>query len=233
MASRLLAPLVVVAALLAAAPAAAGSFRHDLGLVDGHMRNAIEYAPAELGESLRSAELVCGLGERAVAGGQADLASADWMTLGQLIDEVATHEAHRIDVAFANADSTLRDVRERYERRWAGAATKLRELRSGVAEARAGIATMRAAVAGLEEPFGSWKRHECQAAALGATDAFTRAPVGLKRINVGMLRLWRLAARPKGELDERRHLSGRLRGRLPRPRSRPPQLVCVRETPRT
>jgi hypothetical protein len=40
--SRLAAPIAVVAALLVAAPVtAADPFRHDLGLVDGHLRIAI------------------------------------------------------------------------------------------------------------------------------------------------------------------------------------------------
>lgn len=197
MLSRLAAPIAVVAALLAAVPAtAADPFRHDLSLVNGHLRIAIEYAPAELGESLRSAELVCDLGERALAGSEADLAAADWTTLGQLVDEVATSDSHRIQVAFHNADSVLRDLRERYERRWAGAVTQVRELRRGVARTRGGITIVRAAVTGLATPFGSWKAHECQAATRGVTDAFTRAPIGLERINAGMSRLWRLAQLP-------------------------------------
>jgi hypothetical protein len=197
MTSRLLAPLAVVAVLLTAAPtAAADRFQHDLGLVDGHLRIAIEYAPAELGEALGSAELVCGLGERALAAGEADLAAADWATLGQLVDRVAARESRRVDVAFANADSLLGDLRERYERRWAGDAVHLRELRRGVASARAGIATVRAAVAGLTTPFDRWRAHECAAATLGVATTLGRVPAGLGRINKGMLRLWRLARLP-------------------------------------
>lgn len=197
MTARLVAPLAVVAILLAAAPAAsAGRLHHDIALADGHLRIAIEYAPAELGESLRSAELVCGLGERATAGSEAELAAADWSTLGQLIDRLAARESHRVEHAFANADAVLRDLRERYERRWAGASVHLRELRRGVAASRRGIAIMRVAVRQLERPYGSWKAHDCDAASAGIAKAFAHAPVGLEQINVGMLRLWRLAELP-------------------------------------
>lgn len=204
MTSRLVAPLVVVAVLLVAAPpAAAGRFQHDLALVDGHLRVAIEYAPAELGESLRSAELVCELGERALAGGEGELAAADWTTLGQLVDRVAVRESRRVDAAFRNADSLLGDLRERYERRWAGDVVHLRELRRGVAAARAGIATVRAAVAGLMTPFDRWRAHECAAAALGVTTTFAPIPAGLEQINRGMLRLWRLAMPPPPRTEGR------------------------------
>ncbi|MBS1679729.1 MAG: hypothetical protein JST08_20375 [Actinobacteria bacterium] len=196
--TRLLAPLVV-AAVLAAPSIAAGApneLRHDLGVVNGHLRIAIEFAPEELGESLRAADLVCGLGERAVSRQEADLAAADWTTLGQLVDQVAAGESRRVEVAFANADSVLRDLRKKYEGPLAGAPTRLRELRRGVRETRRGIATMRKAVDGLATPFGSWKAHECGAATQGVEKAFAPVPAGLERINVGMLRLWRLAELP-------------------------------------
>ena len=197
-ARRLLAPLALVAALAgpASATATPNLFHHDLGLVDGHLRIAIEYAPEELGEALRSADLVCNLGERTLSLGEADLASADWMTLEQLVDQMATGAAHRVQVAFGNADSVLADLRARWEERWAGARTQLRELRRGVAATRRGIATMRAVIAGLETPFGSWHAHECAAATRGVEHAFSSAPEGLEQINVGMLRLWRLAELP-------------------------------------
>lgn len=189
-------PLVALAALLVVVPpAAADQFSHDLARVNAHLRIAIEYAPAELDESLTSAELVCGLGDRAAAE-RPDLASADWTTLGQLVDEVATQETRRIDVAFRNADSVLGDLRQRYERRWADSPTDLRELRRGVLATRRGIASMRSAVAGLEAPFGHWRAHECERATLAVSEAL--APVGpaLERINLGMLRLWRLTQPP-------------------------------------
>jgi hypothetical protein len=195
---RLAGPLTVAVALAATSPAAAasGPLRHDLGLVNAHLRIAIEYAPAELGESLRTAELVCGLGERTTARGEADLASADWTTLGQLIDQVATGESRRVEVAFHNADSVLGEVRKRFERRWVGASSYLRELRGGVGDTRRGIAIMRKVLAGLKMPFASWKAHECKAATHEVEVTFARAPAGLERINVGMLRLWRLAQLP-------------------------------------
>jgi hypothetical protein len=194
---RLAAPLAVVAVLLTAVPAAAASrFQHDVRLVDGHLRIAIEYGPAELGESLRSAEIVCGLGERALAGSETELAAADWSTLGQVVDRLAAAESHRVEVAFRNADSVLRDLRERYERRWAGESERLGRLRRAVAAARGGIATMRVAVRRLTRPYANWKAHECEAAMEGVADAFQQAPAGLERINVGMLGLWRLAESP-------------------------------------
>jgi hypothetical protein len=194
--ARLLTPLVVTAiALAAAAPASAAhdAFRHDLGRVDGHLRIAIEYAPAELGESLRTAEIVCDLAEGATFHGEPELASADWATLGQLVDEAAVAEARRVDFALGNADSALKALRERYERRWSTVPANLRELRRGVGQARRGIAILRAAIAGLPIPFASWHAHECDAARRGVEKTFDRAPKGLAPINVGMLRLWRLA----------------------------------------
>jgi len=197
MGPRLAVPLVVLAALLVGAPtAAAAQLRHDLALVNGHLRIAIEYAPAELSESLAGAELVCGLGERAVAGERPELASADWASLGQLVDEVAVREARRVQIAFRNADSVLGDLRRRYERRWAGSPIDLRELRRGVRATRRGIAAMRAAVADLETPFGLWRAHECERATLAVAEAFVPLPSALERINVGMLRLWRLTRPP-------------------------------------
>lgn len=195
---RLIAPLAVGVALAASSPAIAAPspFRHDLGLIDGHLRIAIEYAPEELGESMRGAELVCGLGERASSGGEADLASADWKTLGQLVAEVATEDSRRVAVAFGNADSVLADLRQEYERRWAGAPTHLRALRDAVAETRRGIAIMHQVIAGLKTPFANWEAHECEAATRGLEATFTRAPDGLERINVGMLRLWKVALLP-------------------------------------
>lgn len=201
---RLVAPLLVAAVLAApAAASAAGPLRHDLGLVDGHLRIAIEYAPRELGESIRGAEIICRLGERAAAGHEADLAAADRTTLRQLIDEKATAESRRIEVAFRNADSVLRDLRGRFERSWADSTPRLRELRRGVGSTRRGIAAMRAVVAGLEAPFDDWRADECEAAALGVTRTLTSAPAALERINSGMLRLWRLADPPSPRTERR------------------------------
>jgi hypothetical protein len=190
-------PLLAVAALLVAAPPAlAGQFSHDLARVNAHLRIAIEYAPAELDESLGGAELVCRLGDRATAEERLDVAAADWTTLGQIVDEVATQDSRRIDVAFANADSVLGDLRQRYERRWAASPTDLRELRRGVLATRRGIASMRSAIAALEAPFDRWRAHECKPATLAAAEALTPLAPALERINVGMLRLWRLTQPP-------------------------------------
>ena len=187
------APLIVFAVLLvAASPAAAGQFGHDLASVNAHLRIAIEYAPAELDESLTSAETVCGLGDRATAE-RPELAAADWTTLGQIVDELATQETRRIDVAFRSADSSLGDLRQRYERRWADSPTDLRELRRGVLATRHGIATMRSAVAALQTPFGHWRAHECERASLAISAALTPVAPALERINRGMLRLWGLS----------------------------------------
>lgn len=205
MSLRPVAPLALAVAFLAAVPATASTdaFRGDLAQVDGHLRIAIERAPEALGDSLLAAEGVCGLGERATSRREVDLAAADWVTLGQLIDQQASAQSRRVAVAFGNADSVLRDLRRRYERRWAGAPERLRELRRGVAATRGGIAVMRAAVAGLAEPFESWKAHECAAATRGVADAFARAPAGLERINAGMSRLWRLAEPPPPRTEGR------------------------------
>ncbi|MBS1885235.1 MAG: hypothetical protein JSS97_19975 [Actinobacteria bacterium] len=197
-APNLVACLAVAAVLASPSPASAAPspLRHDLGLVNGHLRIAIEYAPEELGESLRSAELICSLGERAAGDGEADLAAADWTALGQLVDQVATGAAQRVETAFRNAGSVLGDLRARYERRWAGAPTYLRELRRGVGGTRRGIKIVRRAVAGLTTPFARWREHQCEAASRGVERTFDRVPDGLEKINVGMLRLWRLAELP-------------------------------------
>ncbi len=194
------------AALLAAPPAGAASapaphaspnpFRHGLALVDGHLRTAIEYAPQELGESLRTAEIVCGLGERSLARQEADAAAADWATLGQVVDRLAVAQARRVQIAFRNADSVLADLRARFERRWRSSPPHLRELRRGVRATRRGITAVRAAITGLESPFASWRAEECRAATRGVEKAFAAAPAGIELINKGMLRLWRLAEEP-------------------------------------
>ena len=188
----LIAPLA--AALLTAAPAAAASnpFLHDLDQVNGHLRVAIEFAPEEMGEALRSAEVVCGLGDKATSRGEAEAAAADWSTLGQLVDDVTSGSSRRVTVAFDNADSVLRKLRERYEHRWAGD-PRLPELRRGVRATHRGIRIMRLAIGGLETSFASWRAHECTAAVVSVESSFTDVPTGLELINVGMLRLWRLA----------------------------------------
>jgi hypothetical protein len=186
--------LVGGAAAFAASPAAAkpNAFLHDVDRVNGHLRVAIEFAPEELGEALGTADVVCALGERAAAQGEAAEAAADWSTLSQLVDDFATGAAHRVDVAFANADGVLGDLRERYERRWAGD-PRLGKLRQGVHSTRLGIRVMRRAIGGLSTPFAAWRAHECLAATEGVTTTFRRIPTGLRLIDLGMLELWRLA----------------------------------------
>jgi hypothetical protein len=189
-----LAAVCAAAALLAPASAAAApnQFLHDVDRVNGHLRVAIEYAPEELGEALGTAAVVCGLGERAAQRGETDAAASDWATLSQLVDEFAVGAEHRVQIAFTNADSTLRSLRERYERRWAGDPRR-NHLRHGVHTTRLGIQLMRRAIASLDKPFDSWRAHECGAANAGVEKSFRRIPTGLRLIDLGMVELWRLA----------------------------------------
>ena len=195
-AGALLAPTAAAAATAPAPHPSPDSFRHGLGLVNGHLRIAIERAPEELGESLRTAETVCGLGERSLARQEADAAAADWTTLDQVVDQLAVGQAERVQIAFRNADSVLAELRTRFERRWRSSPVHLRELRRGVRATRRGIAIVRAAIADLESPFASWHAKECRAATRGIEKAFASAPAGIELINKGMLRLWRLAEKP-------------------------------------
>lgn len=196
---RLLAPLAVAVlavavALGAAAPAAAAPnpFLHDVDKVNGHLRIAIEIAPAELGEALGTAEVVCGLGERAASHGETEAAAADWTTLGQVVDGFATDAARRVDRAFANADGVLKDLRERYERRWAGD-PRVAKLRHGTRTTHLGIKVMRRTIGGLDKPFADWRAHDCATATHDAETTFRGIPTGLRLIDLGMLELWRLA----------------------------------------
>lgn len=192
---RLAVALCVAAALAAptSAAAAPNHLLHDVDRVNGHLRVAIEYAPEELGEALGTAGVVCGLGERAAMRGEAEAAKADWATLTQLVDEVGVGAKQRVQIAFANADSTLRSLRERYERRWPTDDPRRGRLRHGVHTTRLGIRFMRRAMGKLEEPFASWRAHECGAANAGVERAFRRIPTGLHLIDLGMIELWRLA----------------------------------------
>lgn len=198
---------IAATSLLQARPATAAPnpLRHDLALVNSHLRIAIEFAPEELGESMRAAEVICGLGRDAVLHEEPEAALADWSTLAQLVEEEAEGEARRVDTAFHNADSTLASLRERIEGRPSGAQPATSALHRGIAETRHGIAIMRVAIAGLAKPFADWRDHECSAAARGIEEAFLRAPVGLERINVGMLQLFRLVEpQPQPQPTERR-----------------------------
>jgi hypothetical protein len=191
---RLIAPLAVALALAAAGPAtgAPNPFLHAVDRVNGHLRVAIEVAPEELGEALGGAEIVCALGERAAAQGEAEAAAADWTTLTQLVDEVAVGSEHRVQIAFADADSTLRSLRERYERRWAGEPRR-GDLRHAAHTTHLGIVSMRSAIADLDKPFAAWRAHECAAANAGVERVLRRVPTGLRLIELGMVELWRLA----------------------------------------
>lgn len=192
--ARLAIALSTAAALVAAAPAAAAPnpFLHDVNRINAHLRVAIEIAPAELGEALGTAEVVCGLGERAASRGEAEAAAADWSTLTQLVDEIAVGSEHHVQMAFADSDSMLRSLRERYEPRWAGDPRR-GHLRHGVHTTRLGIRLMRRAIGDLDKPFASWRAHECAAANTGVEKAFRRIPTGLRLIDLGMIELWRLA----------------------------------------
>jgi hypothetical protein len=193
--ARLVVALCAAAALVgpASAAAAPNPFLHDVNRVNRHLRVAIEYAPEELGEALGTAEVVCGLGERAAMRGEADAAAADWATLTQLVDEVGVGSEQRVQIAFANADSTLRSLRERYERGWSPDDPRRGHLRHGVRTTRLGIRFMRRAIGKLDQPFASWRAHECGAANAGVERAFRRIPTGLRLIDLGMIELWRLA----------------------------------------
>jgi hypothetical protein len=196
---RLAAPLLISAALAtsaglpASAAAAPSPLRHDVARVNSHLRIAIEYAPEELFESLRTAEIVCALGRKASEGGEPDVAASDWTTLDQVVEVPAEGTARRIDVAFANADSVLSVMARRYGENAAIPASRGRRLRHSISGTRHGIRIMRTAVGALSKPFDSWRAHECRAASRGVEEALFRTTTGLELINVGMLRLWRLA----------------------------------------
>jgi hypothetical protein len=192
---RLVAALCAAAALAAPATAAAAPnpFLHDVDRINGHLRVAIEYAPEELGEALGTAQVVCGLGERAASRGESDAAAADWATLTQLVDEVGVAAERHVQSAFANADSMLQSLRERYEGHWAADDPRLGHLRHGVATTRLGIRFMRRAIGGFDKPFASWRAHECAAANTGVDKAFRHIPTGLRLVDLGMIELWRLA----------------------------------------
>lgn len=184
--------LVLLATSAGTASAEPSPFRHDLHRIDGRLRMAIEYGPAELGEGLVASESLCRLAERAEARGETDQAADDWSALVHMVEEIDRVAATRIDSAFQRADSGLRALRERYIRAWPDPA-KTRQLRRGVAESRIGIQRMRAAMAVLAGAFDAWEARNCH----GATDAIdagvAQLAAGLARINRGMQRLWELA----------------------------------------
>jgi len=196
---RLLAPLLITAAIAAptVAPASAGAspnpFRHDVAMVNSHLRIAVEERPEAMFEAMETAETVCGLGRRATERGETEVAAADWTTLAQVVEEPAEGNAHRIDVAFANADSTLMLMERRYVENRAIPASRRTPIEHAIGQTRHGIRIMRTAVRALAKPFESWRDQECQAATLGVEEAFGRTETGLRLINAGMQGLWRLA----------------------------------------
>ncbi|HEX5983653.1 MAG TPA: hypothetical protein VFY69_05535 [Solirubrobacterales bacterium] len=184
--------LVLLAASAAAASAGPSPFRHDLHRIDGRLRMAIEYGPAELGEGLIASEAVCRAAERAEGRGDGDQAAADRSVLSQLVEEVDRPTAGRIDSAFRRADSGLRALRDRYSSAWSDPA-KLRQLRRGVAGARVGIRMMRAAMERVEGSFDAWQANRCRDARRAIDGGAAKLPAGVEQVNRGMLRLWELA----------------------------------------
>lgn len=186
---------LTVAIVASGAWAASGGpspFRHDLRRIDGRLRMAIEYGPAELGEGLIASEALCRLAEKTEARGEAEQAAADWSALTQLVEEVDRPAAERIDSAFRRADSGLRALRGRYSRGWSDYA-KIRQLRSGVAAARTGIRMLRMAMQTVAGSFPAWQARECRAAVMAIDAGAARFPAGVDQVNRGMQRLWALA----------------------------------------
>lgn len=189
--------LVAMAVAVLPSSAWAGSggpspFRHDLRRVDGHLRMAIEYGPAELGEGLIASETVCRAAERAEERGDGGQAAADWSVLSQLVEEVDRPAASWIDSAFRRADSGLRALRDKYSSAWSDP-VKIRQLRRGVTGARLGIRMMRAAMERIEGSFDAWQAHQCRAARKAIDSGVAKLPAGVEQVNRGMQRLWGLA----------------------------------------
>jgi hypothetical protein len=184
--------VAIVASSAWAAAAGPSPFRHDLRRIDGRLRMAIEYGPAELGEGLIASETLCRLAEKTEARGESDKAAADWSALTQIVEEVDRPAAGRIDSAFRRADSGLLELRGRYARSWSDAA-KIRQLRKGVAGARSGIRMLRGTMEAVGESFGAWEARECQAAVKAIDAGAARFPAGVEQVNRGMQRLWELA----------------------------------------
>jgi hypothetical protein len=183
---------VAIAASSAWAAAGPSPFRRDLHRVDGPLRMAIEYGPAELGEALISSETLCRLAEETEARGEVDQAAADWSALTQVVEEIDRPAAGRIDRAFRRADSGLRALRGKYSRSWSDVA-KIRQLREGVAGARIGIRMLRSTMEAVAGSFGDWEARECRAAVEAVDAGATRFPAGVEQVNRGMQHLWELA----------------------------------------
>lgn len=184
--------LALLAASAGAAWAEPSPFRHDLHRIDGRLRMAIEYGPAELGEGLIASETVCRAAERAEGRGDGGQAAADWSVLSQLVGEVDRPAAGRIDSAFRRADSGLLALRDKYSSAWSDP-VKIRQLRGGVAGARLGIRMMREAMERIEGSFDAWQARRCRAAKKAIDKGVAKLPAGVEQVNRGMQRLWELA----------------------------------------
>ncbi|MBK5220508.1 MAG: hypothetical protein JJE35_12100 [Thermoleophilia bacterium] len=167
-------------------------YRHSLSRVDAHLRFAIEFGPRELGEDLRSSELVCRLGLTSEERGEAERAAADWSTLDQLVERLDMPAAAAVQGAFERAGLTLLSLREKFSAAWRGDHPRIAELRKGVAQTRRGIRAMRVAVRQIEAAFPAWNERQCNAATAAIQNGAANLPAGLELINGGMQGLWRL-----------------------------------------
>ncbi len=112
--------------------------------------------------------------------------------LAQLIELPIETSVRRIEVAFANADSVLARMQERYGNASTTPTERVRSVRRSIAQTRRGIRIMRASVGALAAPFESWREHACEGASRGIEEALSPTTKGLGLINAGMQRLWRL-----------------------------------------
>jgi hypothetical protein len=187
---------LAVGLLSASAVAEAGaprSYRRSLMRIDAQLRLAIETRPAELGEYMRSSEIICGLAERAEASG-GQQSESDWSTLSQAVRELDGPAAQAVDEAFARADAGLVALNGRFSARWRGQPARLRELARGVKQARRGIRSLRAAMSTISAALANWDERRCAAAHQGIEAGVRRISPGVDQVNRGMLRLVRLAA---------------------------------------
>jgi hypothetical protein len=156
------------------------------------LRLAIEIRPEELGEYMRSSEIVCGLAERSETRGDSQGAQSGWSTLSQAVHELDLPTSQAIEAAFESADSGLRDLQKKFSRRWRGQ-PRARKLARGVAQTRQGIRSLRSATGTIAAAFAAWDRRECAAARVGIEAGVALIPVPLKWVNLGVFRLWSLS----------------------------------------
>lgn len=168
-------------------------YRHSLNQVNSHLRLAIELRPGRLAEELRSSEAVCDLAEAAEQRGAKEDADADWSTLEQFIQERDRPAILAVDDAFQRADSSLGDLGRRFSPAWRQQATKAGQLNKGVTQTRSGIRLLRSAMDRLEGAFEAWDTHRCVAAREAIEAGDQLIPGGIEKVNLGMLRLWRLS----------------------------------------